>query len=79
MVVPIIFNIVFLCPIKSWVSCEQKKSRATRQVSDIIKETSGIFDAVSLYDKLKPLTNVNPVAVIPRITFTHLKPKSPME
>jgi type I restriction enzyme R subunit len=71
--VPQICNLVFLRPVKSRILYEQMKGRATRQCPDIGKEVFRIFDAVNLYDRLEPLTNMKPVVVNPNITYTQLE------
>ena len=71
--VPQICNLVFLRPVKSRILYEQMKGRATRQCPDIDKEVFRIFDAVNLYDNLEPLTNMKPVVVNPKITFSQLE------
>ena len=71
--VPQICNLVFLRPVKSRILYEQMKGRATRQCDEIGKEAFRIFDAVNLYDNLEPLTNMKPVVVNPKITFSQLE------
>jgi type I restriction enzyme R subunit len=70
--VPEICNLVFLRPVTSRILYEQMKGRATRLCIKINKETFRIFDAVSLYDNLEPLTNMQPVVVKASISFTDL-------
>jgi type I restriction enzyme R subunit len=46
--------------------------RATRLCDEIGKETFRIFDAVRIYEALQNLTDMKPVVVDPKITFTQL-------
>ncbi len=70
--VPKISNLVFLRLVKSRILYEQMKGRATRLCPEIGKESFRIFDAVNLYEHLEPVTNMKPVVVNPRISFTQL-------
>jgi type I restriction enzyme, R subunit len=70
--VPSITNLVFLRRVNSRILYEQMLGRATRQCDEIGKETFRIFDAVDLYSKLQNLTQMKPVVVEPKITFSQL-------
>jgi type I restriction enzyme R subunit len=70
--VPSITNIVFLRRVNSRILYEQMLGRATRQCSDIGKETFRIFDAVDLYPHLQELTAMRPVVVNPQIPLEQL-------
>ena len=70
--VPKITNLVFIRRVNSRILYEQMLGRATRLCPDIGKETFRIFDAVGIYDALKPLTAMKPVVVNPKVTMTQL-------
>ncbi|QMU30504.1 type I restriction-modification system endonuclease [Adhaeribacter radiodurans] len=70
--VPAICNIVFLRRVKSRILYEQMLGRATRRCDEINKTTFRIFDAVGIYDTLKDYTQMKPVVVDPKTTFTQL-------
>jgi type I restriction enzyme R subunit len=70
--VPRITNLVFLRRVNSRILYEQMLGRATRRCDEIGKETFRIFDAVDLYPNLENLTDMKPVGVAPKITFTKL-------
>jgi type I restriction enzyme, R subunit len=70
--VPAICNIVFIRRVNSRILYEQMLGRATRRCDDIGKEVFRIYDAVNLYDALKDVSTMKPVAVNPNITFTQL-------
>lgn len=70
--VPKITNLVFLRRVNSRILYEQMLGRATRRCDEIGKEVFRIFDAVDLYATLGSLTDMKPVGVEPKITFTGL-------
>lgn len=71
--VPKIDKIVFLRRIKSRILYEQMLGRATR-LCDINNKTHfEIFDCVKLYDVLKDMTNMKPVAANANTSFKVLK------
>ncbi|OKH32226.1 hypothetical protein NIES2101_40815 [Calothrix sp. HK-06] len=70
--VPAICNIVFIRRVNSRILYEQMLGRATRRCDDIGKEVFGIYDAVNLYDALKDVSTMKPVAVRPNISFAQL-------
>lgn len=70
--IPKICNLVFLRPIKSRILYEQMMGRATRRCDEIGKEVFRIFDAVSLYENLDPLSSMKPVVVNPNVSYTTL-------
>ena len=70
--VPAICNLVFIRRVNSRILYEQMIGRATRRCDDIGKEVFRIYDAVNLYDALKDVSTMKPVAVNPNITFTQL-------
>ncbi|RUT09017.1 hypothetical protein DSM106972_010700 [Dulcicalothrix desertica PCC 7102] len=70
--VPAICNLMFIRRVNSRILYEQMLGRATRRCDDIGKEVFRIYDAVNLYDALKDVSTMKPVAVRPNITFTQL-------
>jgi type I restriction enzyme R subunit len=70
--VPEICNVVFLRRVNSRILFDQMLGRATRLCDEIGKETFRIFDAVRIYEALQNLTDMKPVVVDPKITFTQL-------
>jgi len=70
--VPEICNLVFLRRVNSRILFDQMLGRATRLCDRIGKETFRIFDAVRIYEALQNLTDMKPVVVDPKITFTQL-------
>ena len=70
--VPKITNLVFLRRVNSRILYEQMLGRATRLCPEIDKETFRIFDAVDLYPTLENMTDMRPVGVEPKFTFTKL-------
>ncbi|MCJ8322928.1 MAG: type I restriction-modification system endonuclease [Rhizobiales bacterium] len=70
--VPKICNLVFLRQVNSRILFEQMLGRATRLCDEIGKETFRIFDAVDIYNRLKKVTEMKPVAANPKTTFAHL-------
>lgn len=70
--VPSITNLVFLRRVRSRILYEQMLGRATRKCEDIKKDHFSIFDAVGIYESLKPYTSMKPVVVRPSISLTQL-------
>lgn len=70
--IPGITNLVFLRRVNSRILYEQMMGRATRQCPEIGKETFRIFDAVDIYTKLQPVTEMKPIVVDPTITLEQL-------
>lgn len=71
--VPKIDKIVFLRRVKSRILYEQMLGRATRLCDEINKNHFEIFDCVRLYEALKDVTNMKPVAANENTTFKILK------
>ena len=70
--VPAICNIVFLRRVNSRILYDQMIGRATRLCEAIGKDGFRIFDAVGLYEALQNFTDMKPVVVNPRISFSQL-------
>lgn len=70
--VPKITNLVFLRRVRSRILYEQMLGRATRKCEEIHKDHFNIFDAVGIYEALKPYTSMKPVVADPKITLTQL-------
>jgi type I restriction enzyme R subunit len=70
--VPPICNLVFLRRVKSRILYEQMMGRATRPCGDIDKIVFRIFDAVDLYATLSQVSDMKPVVVNPKFSFTQL-------
>jgi type I restriction enzyme R subunit len=70
--VPPICNLVFLRRVKSRILYEQMMGRATRPCGDIDKVVFRIFDAVDLYATLSQVSDMKPVVVNPKFSFTQL-------
>ena len=70
--VPQIGNIVFLRRVNSRILYDQMIGRATRLCEAIGKDSFRIFDAVGVYDALKPFSDMKPVVVNPKIPFSQL-------
>lgn len=70
--VPEICNLVFLRRVNSRILYDQMLGRATRLCEDIEKETFRVFDAVGLYNALQGFTEMLPVVVNPKVSFTQL-------
>ncbi len=70
--VPNISNLVFLRRVRSRILYEQMLGRATRRSDDIGKDHFSIYDAVGLYESLKPYTSMKPVVRSPKITVRQL-------
>lgn len=71
--VPKIDKIVFLRRVKSRILYEQMLGRATRLCDEIKKTHFEIFDCVKLYEALKDMTNMKPVAANKNTSFKVLK------
>lgn len=65
-------NLVFLRRIKSRILFEQMLGRATRLCDDIGKTHFEIYDAVGVYNALKPVTNMKPVVANAKTTFEEI-------
>lgn len=70
--VPAISNLVFLRRVNSRILYEQMLGRATRRCDEIGKEIFRIFDAVSLYEGLSPVSSMKPVVNQPNVSFHQL-------
>ncbi|XCS10207.1 type I restriction-modification system endonuclease [Aeribacillus pallidus] len=70
--VPAITNLVFLRRVRSRILYEQMLGRATRRCEEIRKDHFNIFDAVGIYESLKPYTSMKPVVTRPNISLTQL-------
>jgi type I restriction enzyme, R subunit len=70
--VPAISNLVFLRRVNSRILYEQMLGRATRRCDEIGKEIFRIFDAVSLYEGLSPVSSMKPVVNQPNLSFNQL-------
>ena len=63
--VPEICNLVFIRRIRSRILFEQMLGRATRRCDRIGKDHFNIFDAVSIYEALEPVSAMKPIGVDP--------------
>lgn len=70
--VPEITTLVFMRRVKSRILFEQMMGRATRLCPEIDKTHFEIFDPVSVYESLEPVTNMKPVVANSGATFTDL-------
>jgi type I restriction enzyme, R subunit len=70
--VPSIVNLVFLRRVRSRILYEQMLGRATRRHDEIGKDHFSIFDAVGIYESLKPYTQMKPVVKSPKVTVEQL-------
>jgi type I restriction enzyme, R subunit len=70
-VLPIV-NLVFLRMVSSRILYEQMKGRATRRCDRIGKEAFRIYDAVSVCERMKHVSTMEPVVQTPSITFRQL-------
>jgi type I restriction enzyme R subunit len=70
--VPAISNIVFLRRMNSRILYDQMIGRATRLCEAIGKDSFRIFDAVGIYQALQNFTQMQPVVVNPKISFSQL-------
>ena len=73
--VPKIDTLVFLRRVKSRILFEQMLGRATRLCPEIGKTHFEIFDAVSVYESLEPVSDMKPVIFNPSETFKSLLDK----
>ncbi|OAS21361.1 type I restriction-modification system endonuclease [Paenibacillus oryzisoli] len=67
--IPSITNLVFLRRLRSRILYEQMLGRATRRCDEIGKDHFMIYDAVGIYETLKPYTDMKPVVTKPSITL----------
>ncbi|MFD0620354.1 type I restriction-modification system endonuclease [Paenibacillus sp. GCM10027629] len=67
--IPSITNLVFLRRVRSRILYEQMLGRATRRCDDIGKDHFMIYDAVGIYETLKPYTDMKPVVTKPTVTL----------
>lgn len=70
--VPEVTNLVFVRVVGSRILYEQMLGRATRRCDSIGKTHFNIFDAVGIYDKLRPLSQMQPVVTNPQSSFSSL-------
>ncbi|MEW9110741.1 MAG: type I restriction-modification system endonuclease [Cytobacillus gottheilii] len=70
--VPAITNLVFLRRVRSRILYEQMLGRATRRYDEIGKDHFSIYDAVGIYESLKPYTTMKPVVKSPKVTVEQL-------
>lgn len=70
--VPPITNLVFIRTVTSRILYEQMLGRATRRCPEISKEVFRIYDAVGIYKALQDVTDMKPVVVNPKMSFTEL-------
>ena len=70
--VPEICNLVFLRRVNSRILFDQMLGRGTRLCPEIGKEAFRVFDAVQMIDAIQDLTEMQPVVVDPKISFTQL-------
>lgn len=70
--VPAITNLVFLRRVRSRILYEQMLGRATRRCDEIGKDHFSIFDAVGIYESLKPYTSMKPVVKRPKVSVKQL-------
>jgi len=70
--VPTVTNLVFLRRVRSRILYDQMLGRATRLCPDISKIAFRVFDAVDLYSALAPVSDMKPVVVDPKISFSTL-------
>jgi type I restriction enzyme R subunit len=70
--VPEICNLVFIRRVRSRILFEQMLGRATRPCDRIKKDHFNIFDAVALYEALKPISGMKAVAADPDVTLGQL-------
>ncbi|MEK4206443.1 type I restriction-modification system endonuclease [Paenibacillus sp. FSL R10-2788] len=67
--IPSITNLVFLRRVRSRILYEQMLGRATRRCDEIEKDHFMIYDAVGIYESLKPYTDMKPVVTKPTVTL----------
>ncbi len=70
--VPSICNLVFIRRVRSRILYEQMLGRATRCCDEIGKDHFSIFDAVGIYESLKPYSSMKPVVANPKVTVQQL-------
>ena len=70
--IPRLTSLVFMRRVGSRILYDQMLGRATRLCDEIGKETFRIYDAVGLYDVLKDITAMKPVAADPKLRFRDL-------
>ncbi|MED1876058.1 type I restriction-modification system endonuclease [Brevibacillus borstelensis] len=70
--IPSITNLVFLRRVRSRILYEQMLGRATRRCDEIEKDHFMIYDAVGIYESLKPYTDMKPVVSRPHVTLEML-------
>lgn len=70
--VPEICNLVFIRRIRSRILFEQMLGRGTRRCDRIGKDHFNIFDAVSIYEALEPVSAMKPIAADPTQTLGQL-------
>ena len=73
--VPEICNLVFLRQVNSRILFDQMLGRATRLCSfdGEAKDTFRVFDAVRIFEAIGNMTEMKPVVVDPKVTFTQLE------
>jgi len=73
--VPEICNLVFLRQVNSRILFDQMLGRATRLCSfdGEAKDTFRVFDAVRIFEAIGDMTEMKPVVVNPKITFSQLE------
>jgi len=67
--IPSIVNLVFLRRLRSRILYEQMLGRATRRCDEIGKDHFMIYDAVGIYESLKPYTDMKPVVSKPSVSL----------
>ncbi len=70
--IPSITNLVFMRRVRSRILYEQMLGRATRRCDEIGKDHFMIYDAVGIYESLKPYTDMKPVVTKPNVTLDQL-------
>ena len=75
--VPKICNLVFMRRVRSRILYDQMIGRATRLCPDIDKASFRVFDAVNLYESIKDYTDMKPLVVNPKASFTELVQEFP--
>ncbi|MFA6063617.1 MAG: type I restriction-modification system endonuclease [Gallionella sp.] len=70
--VPEICNLVFLRRVNSRILFDQMLGRATRLCDEIEKDAFRVFDAVGIFEAISDMTEMRPVVVDPKISFTQL-------
>ncbi|MGG4481267.1 type I restriction-modification system endonuclease [Paenibacillus illinoisensis] len=67
--IPSITNLVFMRRVRSRILYEQMIGRATRRCDEIGKDHFMIYDAVGIYETLKPYTDMKPVVTKPTVSL----------